>query len=80
MLSEGTIPSAPIMDQQAFADSVGVSIKSVRDYVGKGYLPVVKLSNSDTESKRSFINLFILQEWLRDQGEEWLIQMRENQS
>lgn len=81
MLSEGTISNLPpMMDQQEFADQVGISIKTVRDYVGKGYLPIVKLSNAHTVSKRSFVNVVALQDFLRANGAEWIQQQLEASS
>lgn len=64
----------PFMDQKEFADRVGVTTDQVRHYVKEGYLPVVKLSNGSTASKRTFINCMALQEWLSQQGQEWVQQ------
>lgn len=68
---------APFMDQKEFADRVGVTTDQVRHYVKEGYLPVVKLSNGATASKRTFINCVSLQEWLAQQGQEWVQQQLE---
>lgn len=66
---------APFMDQEAFAEVVGVSLGVIRAQVKKGYLPTIKLTNGDSDSKRSYINCVVLTQFLEEQGAEWLQQM-----
>jgi len=66
--------AAPFMDQQTFADTVGVSKRVVSDYISKGYLPSISLSNGATASKRTFVNCVALREFLAQSGQEWVQQ------
>jgi|GEM_PF-1537224 len=72
---QGLGNSTPIMDQEEFARACGLTLSQVRNYVGKGYLPVIRLNNANTHTKRAFINVQVLAEHCRKDGADWLNQV-----
>lgn len=47
----------PVIDRKTFADLVGVSPRVVDGWIARGYVPVVRFSNGETESRSSLINV-----------------------
>ncbi|MGY8873148.1 MAG: hypothetical protein ACKVJE_22210 [Pseudomonadales bacterium] len=64
-LDTALLPFVPVMGRKRFAELVGVSERVVAGWISRGYIPTVNLSNGDTESRVSLINMLALSEQMK---------------
>lgn len=60
-------PFVPVMGRKRFAELVGVSERVVAGWISRGYIPTVNLSNGDTTSRVSLINMLALSDQMKRQ-------------